>query len=411
MGKLTEKQVQSAQPAVKPRKINDGDGLTLVVQPNGSKLWWLRYQYSKKPKTLSLGQYPVVGLKDARNRAFEAKKLLAEGVDPHQLKKDVMSARIAAEIKAGETVEKITREWFNKFKKDWRENYASKIIRGFEQNIFAHLGATEISEVEPTELLAVLRRVESRGALETVHRLLQNCGQVWRYAVACGYVKRDITGDLKGALATAKRSHLGSITKPSEIGILLKNIDSYVGSEVVRLALRLAPLVFVRPGELRQAVWSEFDFGENIWTIPEGRMKAKRPHIVPLSDQAIKIIEELKKISGDGEYLFPSANSKTRCMSDMSLLGALRRMGYTSEEMTAHGFRAMASTNLEQLGYDSRLIEIQLAHSDKDQVRAAYKRETHLLKLAERKQMMQSWSDYLDTLRNKNSNVVALKAA
>jgi integrase len=331
-----------------------------------------------------------VSLKEARERAFEARKLLSQGVDPHQYKQDAKNAALEANIRAGETVEKITREWFLKFSKNWRDNYSEKIIRGFENNIFLHLGDREISEITPPELLSVIRRIEARGALESAHRILQNCGQVWRYAVSCGYAQRDITGDLKGAIQPANRSHLGAITEPGEIAKLLKNINGYTGSPTVKAALTLAPLVFVRPGELRQAVWSEFDFDKKIWMIPAGRMKAKRPHVVPLSSQAVDVLNELKTISSDSEYLFPAAGNKTRCMSDMALLGALRRMGYTSEEMTAHGFRAMASTNLEQLGYDSRLIEIQLAHSDKDAVRAAYKRETHMLKLPERTTMMQA---------------------
>lgn len=409
MGKLTEKQIQAAQPSSdKPQKISDGDGLTLVVQPNGTKLWWFRYRFGGKPKTLSLGKYPVVGLKQAREWAFEARKVLAGGIDPHQFKRDAAAAVVAAGVKAGETVEVVGREWFEKFGAGWVDSHASKIIRRLERDLFPHLGNIEISEVKPAQLLAVLRRVEARGALETSHRLHQNCGQIWRYAVATGRAEHDITSDLRGALPPAKGAHLGSITEPQQVGKLLRNIDEYAGSEVVRLALRLAPLVFVRPGELRQAEWNEFDFDKKLWTIPAGRMKAKRPHVVPLSAQSLAVLVELKTISGDGDILFPSPRSKTRCLSDVALLAALRRMGYEKGEMTAHGFRSLASTNLEQLGYDVRLIEIQLAHADQDQVRAAYKRETHMLRLEERKLMMQHWADYLDSLKA-GGNVVALK--
>lgn len=398
MGKLNDKAVAAAQPRDKQYKISDGDGLSLIVQPNGKKLWWFRYRFASKEKTLSLGVYPVTGLKDARDRTFDARKLLSNGVDPHELKKETQNAAIAATASSGETVETIGREWFQKFGTQWVDSHASKIIRRLERDLFPWLGKVEIKGVTPAALLSVLRRVEARGALDTAHRLLQNCGQIWRYGVATGRAERDITSDLKGALPPAKETHLGAITEPSAIGALLRNIYEYKGSEVVRLALKLAPLVFVRPGELRQAKWAEFDLVARLWTIPAGRMKAKRPHVVPLSGQAADILQELRK-SHDSDYLFPSPRALSRCLSDVALLAALRRMGYTKEEMTAHGFRALASTNLEQLGYDVRLIELQLAHADQDQVRAAYKRETHLMRLDERKKMMQHWADYLDGLR------------
>lgn len=398
--KLNDKLIQAAKPKDGQYNLADGNGLTLVVKPNGTKLWWMRYRFAGKAKTLSLGQYPAIGLKDARERAYDARKLLANGADPSQVKIDAAAAIKAATDAAIslETVEAIAREWFEKFGNQWVDSHASKIIRRLERDLFPHLGKDEIKSVTPSALLAVLRRVEARGALETAHRLHQNCGQIWRYAVATGRAERDITQDLKGALPPARETHLGAITQPAAIGALLHNIFEYKGSEVVRLALKLAPLVFVRPGELRQAKWDEFDISGRLWTIPEGRMKAKRPHIVPLSDQAAEILEELRK-THESEYLFPSPRTLSRCLSDVALLAALRRMGYTKEEMTAHGFRAMASTNLEHLGYDVRLIELQLAHADQDQVRAAYKRETHLLRLDERKKMMQAWADFLDGLR------------
>ena len=397
MGKLNDKAIQAAKTKDKQYKISDGDGLSLVVQPHGKKLWWFRYRFGGKEKTLSLGVYPVTGLKDARDRTFEARRLLADGSDPMEIKKDAKKAINEASF-TGETVEKIAREWFVKFGSQWVESHASKVIRRLERDLFPHIGKSEIKSVTPAALLSVLRRVETRGALDTAHRLLQNCGQIWRYGVATGRAERDITSDLRGALPPAKETHLGAITEPSAIGALLRNIEEYKGSEVVRLALQLAPLVFVRPGELRQAKWDEFDFKGQLWTIPYGRMKSKRPHVVPLSDQAVAILQELRK-SHESDYLFPSPRALSRCLSDVALLAALRRMGYTTKEMTTHGFRALASTNLEQLGYDMRLIELQLAHADQDQVRAAYKRETHLLRLDERSKMMQHWADYMDRLR------------
>jgi integrase len=376
----------------------------LIVKPNGTKLWWFRYRFGGKEKTLALGVYPVITLKDARERTQKAKKLLADGADPMEAKKDAKAAIVEASTRSAETVDAISREWFEKFSTQWVESHGSKILRRLERDLFPWIGKEEIKNVTPAALLTVLRRVEARGALETAHRLHQNCGQIWRYAVATGRAERDITGDLKGALPPAKETHLGAITKPEEIGPLLRSIEEYKGSEIVRLALRLAPYVFVRPGELRHAEWAEFpnfddeDAAEE-WVIPEGKMKAKRQHVVPLSRQVIQILAELKEITGDGKYLFPAINSCSRCLSDSALLMALRRMGYTKEEMTAHGFRAMASTNLEQLGYDVRLIELQLAHADTNEVRAAYKRDTSRLQIEQRRAMMQHWADYLDSLR------------
>lgn len=404
MGKLNDKAIQAAKPAERQYKIADGDGLALIVKPNGTKLWWFRYRFGGKEKTLALGTYPVITLKDARERTQEAKKLLANDKDPMEVKKDVRAAIAESETRSVETVEAISREWFEKFSTQWVDSHGSKILRRLERDLFPWIGKDEIKSVQPATLLAALRRVEARGALETAHRLHQNCGQIWRYAVATGRAERDITSDLKGALPPAKETHLGAITKPAEIGALLRNIDEYKGSEVVRLALKLAPYIFVRPGELRHAEWIEFpDFeGKDVteeWCIPAGKMKAKRQHVVPLSRQVIQILSELKRITGDSKYLFPAANSRTRCLSDTALLMALRRMGYSKEEMTAHGFRAMASTNLEQLGYDVRLIELQLAHADTNDVRAAYKRDTSRLQIEQRRAMMQHWADYLDSLR------------
>lgn len=409
MGKLNDKSIQAEKPSEKPRKLADGDGLTLVIQPNGKKLWWFRYRYAGKPKTLSIGEYPAITLKDAREHAAQARKLLANGADPHEEKKRAKTLLIESAAEPVDTVEQISREWFEKFGQQWVESHGSKISRRLERDLYPHLGKTEIKAVTPSALLSALRRVEARGALETAHRLLQNCGQIWRYAVATGRAERDITQDLRGALPPARETHLGAITEPREIGALLRNIEEYKGSEVVRAALRLAPLVFVRPGELRQAKWEEFDLPSRLWTIPAGRMKAKRPHVVPLSDQTVALLNDLRAVHSS-DYLFPSPRAMTRCLSDVALLAALRRMGYTKEEMTAHGFRALASTNLEQLGYDVRLIELQLAHADQDQVRAAYKRETHLLRLDERKEMMQRWADYLEQLKQ-GAQVIPLRAA
>lgn len=407
MGKLNDKLILAAKQRDKSYKLSDGDGLTLIIKPTGAKLWWLRYRVDGKEKTYSIGKYPLFTLAMARGKAFELRQQLSNELDPMEVKRRRAAERAIA-FAPLDTVERVSREWFEKFSPQWVDSHASKILRRLERDLFPHLGSSEIAKITPASLLMTLRKVESRGALETAHRLHQNCGQIWRYAVATGRAERDITGDLKGALPPAKETHLGAITDPKEIGSLLRNIEEYKGSEIVRLALKLAPLVFVRPGELRQAKWVELDLAEKLWTIPSGRMKAKRPHVVPLSEQALTILQELRKLN-ESKYLFPSPRSLTRCLSDVALLAALRRMGYTKEEMTAHGFRAMASTNLEQLGYDVRLIELQLAHADQDQVRAAYKRETHLLRLAERTKMMQHWADYLE-LQKTGAKVIPMRA-
>lgn len=406
VGKLNDKAAAALKAAEKDFKVSDGDGLFMLVKTNGSKLWRLKYRFGGKEKLLSLGQYPTVSLKQAREWALDARKLLAGGIDPGQVKNKAKAAQIAtaAAIAAPpaqpvDTVEEISREWLEKFSKRWSDGHLSKLTRQLENNLFPWIGKQEIKSITPAGLLTVLRRVEARGALDTAHRLHQTCGQIWRYAVATGRAERDITGDLKGALPPTEETHLGAITDPTGVGRLLRNIDDYKGSYVVRLALQIAPLTFVRPGELRQAKWTEFDFEKNLWIIPSERMKMRKPHIVPLSSQVLQLLEELKLACIGSELLFPSPRSKTRCISDMTMLNAFLSMGYERGEMTAHGFRALASTNLEQLGYDVRLIEVQLAHADKDEVRAAYKRDEHLLRLDERKKMMQRWADYLDALR------------
>jgi len=398
---LSDVEIKKAASKDKPFKMGDLDGLFLLVNPNGSKLWRIKYRFGGKEKSISLGEYPRLTLQEARKAAFQAKAQRLRGIDPAQAKQDEIEKNRKKYLPAtpaedsGDTLEVVALEWFEKFKGEWVDSHASKIIRRMERDLFPRLGSRSIVSIKPIDLLEALRKVEERGSIETAHRLLQNCGQVWRYATATGRIDRDITGDLRGALPPSKQTNLGSITDPKEITALLNSIKEYKGTEVVRMALQMAPHVFVRPGELRQAKWDEFDFENNNWNIPAGRMKAKRPHVVPLSKQVITILQELRKVHGSG-YLFPSPRSITRCLSDVALLAAIRRMGYSKEEMTAHGFRAMASTNLEQIGFDSRLIELQLAHADQDSTRVAYKRETHLIRLDERRLMMQRWSDWLD---------------
>ena len=399
---LTDTAIRNAKPGAKPAKLFDERGLFLLVTPAGGKWWRLKYRFDGKEKQLSLGVYPDVGLKQARKRRDDSRKLLADGIDPSENRKATNSARTSS---AANSFEVIAREWFAKFSPNWAPSHGDKIIRRLERDVFPWLGARAIAGINAPELLTTLRRIEDRGAVETAHRALQNCGQVFRYAIATGRAERDPTGDLRGALPPVKQTHHAAITDPKAIGELLRAIDGYEGSFVTKCALCLAPLVFVRPGELRNAEWTEINLDLGEWNIPAERMKMREPHLVPLSTQTIKILRELYALTGNGRYVFPGARSSKRPMSDNAILAALRRMGIPKDEMTGHGFRAMARTILDEvLGVRPDYIEHQLAHAVRDPNGRAYNRTAHL---AERKKMMQQWADYLDSLKD-GGNVVAL---
>ncbi|MDP4030499.1 MAG: integrase arm-type DNA-binding domain-containing protein [Gallionella sp.] len=398
---LSDTVIRNAKPADKPRKLADGGGLYIEVAPSGGKWWRFKYRFEGKEKRLSLGVYPDVGLKDARDKHAEARKLLAAGVDPSANKK---AAKAAQGERAANSFEIVAREWFDKHAPNWKENHSSKIIRRLEVDIFPWLGACPVGDVTAPDLLAAIRRIESRGALETAHRALANCGQVFRYAIATGRAQRDTAADLRGALPPVKEKHHASITDPKAIGELLRDIEGYQGAFITRCALRLAPLVFLRPGELRKAEWAEIDLDKAEWRIPAARMKMDAVHIVPLSTQAVAILRELHPLTGSGKYVFPGARSAARPMSENAVLAALRRMDYTTDEMTGHGFRSMASTLLNEQGFNRDAIERQLAHAERDGVRAAYNYAEYL---PERKKMMQSWADYLEGLA-KGANIIPL---
>nr|CRH06734.1 prophage integrase [Candidatus Magnetococcus massalia] len=402
---LTDKEVRLAKPGEKTQRLPDGRGMYLEISPKGGKWWRLKYRFNKKEKRLALGVYPDVSLKQARTKREDARRLLTEGIDPGEKRKIEKAAKVAAD--AG-SFESITMEWYTRHYHNWSEAHSQRLLRLFQRDIFPWIGKTLISEITPPLLLTVLRRIENRGAVETAHRARANCGQVFRYAVATGQVERDPTADLKGALPPVKPKRMATITEPSEIGVLLRSIDGYQGTLITKSALKLAPLCFVRPGELRHAEWSEINLDKAEWRIPEGKMKAREQHIVPLSHQAIAILEELHPLTGigEGKYVFPGTQSIHRPMSENTVLAALRRMGYEKGEMTGHGFRAMASTILNEQGWPSDVIERQLAHAERNQVRAAYNHAQHL---PERKKMMQSWADYLDALK-KGGKVISLKA-
>lgn len=387
---LTDAAIRNAKPAAKAQRLFDGGGLYLEVAPAGGKWWRFKYRFGGKEKRLSLGVYPDVSLKEARERRDEARKQLANGIDPSETRK-------AEKNSQADSFEEVAREWYDKFKPSWSDSHALRILRRLEQNIFPWLGSRPIKTISAPDLLAVIRRIEARGAVETAHRALQNCGQVFRYAVACGRAERDPSGDLRGALPPSEEKHHASLTEPKSVAALLRDIDAYEGSFVTRCALRLAPLVFVRPGELRHAEWSEINLDHAEWRIPAEKMKARTMHIVPLSKQAVEIMRELHALTGQGKYLFPSVRTSVRPMSENTVNAALRRLGYAKDEMTGHGFRSMASTILNEQGWNRDAIERQLAHAERNSVRAAY---NYAEFLPERRKMMQAWADYLDALRS-----------
>lgn len=390
---LTDTAIRNAKPATKPVKLADEKGLFLLVTPRGGKWWRHKYRFAGKEKLLSFGTYPDIGLKEARQRRDDARKLLAAGVDPGEHRKAHKASRSSSAVNSFEVV---AREWFGKYAPTWAATHGDKIIRRLERDIFPWLGARPIADITAPELLTVLRRVEERGAIETSHRAMQNCGQIFRYAIATGRAERDPSADLRGALSPVKPKHHASITEPKAIGELLRAIEGYNGSLVTKCALKLAPLVFVRPGELRKAEWVEFDLDSAEWRIPAARMKMREQHIVPLSKQALAVLRELSPLTGQGRYVFPGARTNGRPMSENAVNAALRRLGYSGNEMTGHGFRSMASTLLNEQGWHRDAIERQLAHAERNAVRAAYNYAEHL---PERRKMMQAWSDFLRTLQ------------
>ncbi len=349
---LTDTKARTTKPTEKPQKLFDGGGLFLLVTPTGGRLWRFKYRFGGSEKLLSIGTYPETSLAEARQRRDQASALLSNGIDPSETKK----AQKAAGNQETETFEIIAREWYAKFSPSWATSHAKTTIRRLELFIFPWLGARPIKTITAPELLAALRRIEAKGALETAHRVKQVCGQVFRYAIATGRAERDPSGDLRGAIPPASGKHMATITDPKEIAGLLRSIDDYRGGIVTRCALQLAPLVFVRPGELRQAEWSEFNLETAEWRIPAEKMKAGAVHIVPLSRQALDILREIHPLTGHGRYVFPSPRTDSRPMSSNAILSALRRMGYAKDEMSGHGFRSMASTLLNEQGWNRDAI-------------------------------------------------------
>jgi len=392
---LTDTFVKNTKPTGRPAgdKYRDGGGMYLLVNGSG-KYWRMDYRFAGKRKTMALGVYPAVSLAKARKRRDAARELLAEGVDPSTAKQDAKQATADA---AANTFESVARAWLGKTRAARMESTHAKVTTWLEKDVFPYIGTMPISTIGPRDVLAALRHMEGRGALDSVQRVKQICGQVFRYAVATGTAERDVTQDLKGALAKHIPENFAAITDPKQAGALLRSIFAYAGHPYTVAALKLSPLAFVRPGELRTAEWSEIDLDAAEWNIPGSKMKMKRDHLVPLSTQAVAILRNLHAITGHGKYVFPSVRTGERPMSENTINAALRGMGYAQEVHSAHGFRAMARTIMDEvMGERVDLIEHQLAHAVKDANGRAYNRTSHL---PARREMMQRWADYLDKQR------------
>tara|TARA_R110000772_G_scaffold34492_7_gene83627 strand:- start:340 stop:1527 length:1188 start_codon:yes stop_codon:yes gene_type:complete len=392
---LTDIQCREASLKKKDYKLGDGRGLYLLVTKTGSKYWRLKFRFAQKEKVLALGVYPDVSLKKARDKTYLAKQQLEEGIDPTATRK---AQKMSLLEKAANSFEVVAWEWYEKEQNAWSPAHIKKQKYLLERNLIPYLGKYPITDITPLILLDCLRRAESRGALETARRLKQVSGQIFRYAVATGRAERDPSADLRGALKTPQVRHFSAITEPKKLGELLRAIEGFEGTPTVAIALRLAPLLFVRPGELRKMEWTEIDFKTNEWNIPAEKMKMNQSHLVPLSEQVVALLKEIEPLTGHWQYVFPSERSRRKPMSDNTLNAALRRLGYSKDEVTTHGFRATARTLLDEvLEFEPHLIEHQLAHEVKDSLGRAYNRTKHLKK---RMNMMQVWSDYLDTLKD-----------
>lgn len=408
MATLTERKLQSLKPRGSVYRVADGLGLCVEVHPSGAMYWRFRYRHAGKARMLSLGTFRTtsgqagpMGLALARRALADARLQLAEGIDPVS---DRRIARATQREDAANTFESFAREWLARL--DLAPATMSKKRWLLEDLAFPWIGSRPIAEVSPPELLSLLRRVEGRGKLETAQRLRQTLGEVFRYGVACGYCESDPTRDLRGAIATPKVRHRASLTEPAQVSELMRAIHGHQGTMQVSAALRMLPLVFVRPGELRTAEWAEFDLAAAVWRIPAEKTKMRTPHLVPLPAQAVTILQDLQPLTGAGRYVFPSTRSRLRPMSENTINAALRGLGFSKDQMTAHGFRAMARTMLAEQGWLPEVIERQLAHKASGPLGAAYDRAQYL---TERRRMLQAWADYLDSLRAGRGKVVGLR--
>ena len=397
---LTEKQISQAKPKEKLYRLSDrtGNGLSLEVAPEGGKRWRFRYRFQGKPNMVTLGTYPLVSLKEARSRAIDAKKELESGIDPSEKRKAVQGTKDFQEV---------AKEWFAIFSAERSPRYSAEVWSRLEREVFPFIGSKLLADIDAPTVLSILRRTESRDAIVTMYKIKSHISQIFKYAIACGLAYADPSRDLSAALRSKPSKPMSSIIEPKEVSKLMLAITGY-SRPVVRSALLLGILTFVRPGELRTAEWSEFDMEAAEWRIPAAKMKMKRPHIVPLSTQTLEVLKELQPITGHGSYLFPSIRTTSRPMSDATVNAALRALGYTREEITGHGFRAMASSLLAERSWSVDAIERQLAHVEGNKIRAAYHRSEHL---EERRKMMQDWANYLDTLREQAESSISASAS
>ncbi len=391
---LNDMQIRRAKPEAKAYTLGDGQGLSLLVEPNGSKSWRFRYRYAGKPKMISLGVYPTITLAEARARRDEARKIVAEGKNPSEVRKE---QKLALRIQSENAFEKIAREWHQMKSAKWSAGYASDIIEAFQNDIFPYVGTRPVGEIKPLELLNVLRKIEKRGALEKMRKVRQRCSEVFRYAIATGRAEFNPAADLSSALEVHKSNHFPFL-KSDEIPDFLRALDSYAGSRLVQIATKLLMVTGVRTIELRAALWQEFDLDNAIWEIPAERMKMRRPHLVPLSTQALGFLNELKSMTGNYRYVFPGRNDPNKPMSEASVNQLIKRIGYAGK-LTGYGFRHTLSTILHENGFNTAWIEMQLAHVDKNTIRGVY---NHAQYIEDRKKMMQWYSDFIINLNGEN---------
>ena len=402
---LTDIQVKNAKKQPKEYKLSDGGGLHILITPSGGKLWRLQYRIEGKQKNIAFGAYPYISLADARQLREDARKLIANGIDPNAVKKAQKHQEEIQSDSDNNTFEVVAREWFAKNEPVWSSSHIRTVKSRLERDVYPIIGCRPIAEISRGEIISLLRTVEARGVIETADRIKIYCGQIFRYALNLEKITHNPVSDMRDVLKKREHGHHAAITEPKQLAGLLRAIDAYEGSFVVKCALQLAPMFFVRPGELRKAEWSEFDLESAEWNIPASRMKMKQAHLVPLCKQAIAILKVLQTLTGNDQYLFPCHRTKLRPMSDVAMLAALRRMGFGKEEMTPHGFRATARTILDEvLQIRPDFIEHQLAHAVKDPNGRAYNRTAHL---SERRKMMQQWADYLDELKSPHVSGVA----
>lgn len=397
---LTDKQIQNAKPGIKPDqtvtnklyKISDSNGLYLEVPMKGNKRWRYKFYFEGKEKRLSLGTYPKISLKDARRKRDQMRLMLDDGIDPSYERKSQKLHSSAI----GTSYEEVAREWHSRNKNNWTQKYADLTLSRLEQNAFPWLGGRSIDKISAPELLQVIKRTYDRGAIETAHRVRRLSNTIFKFAIANGWTEKNPAAALEGAFPTQKTKHHSALTEPKKVAELLRAIDGYAGHFTTICALKLSCLVMNRPINIRAAEWSDIDLGNDVWRIHEGKMKSSRTHIIPLSKQARAVLQEIYPLTGMGKYVFPCVRSKERPMSENTINAAIRRMGFSSDEMTAHGFRGMASTMLHEQGYNTDWIERQLAHSDSS-TRAAYNHAQHL---DDRAIMLQEWADYLDHIKS-----------